>query len=356
MSLKAKVMSKKKLLLIMCGVAILTTVMMLAIILPLVMKAEKEEAAPVEEAVQKDTSIKDGKDYAVVNLSVCNLRQTPNFTAEMSTQALMGMPVKVLAFDTWYEIQTPDDYTGWVHPVGIWRMTKAEYDAWNQAEKAVVTKHFGTIYAEANEQSQTVSDVVAGDRLKLLGKQGKFYQVEFPDGRKGFASENIAKPLSEWRKDLKQDAESLIQTAYTMMGFPYMWAGTSSKGMDCSGYIRNIYIMHDMIIPRDASQMVKVGQHIDIAPDFSNIEPGDLIFFGRKATPERKEGVSHVGMYLGNGRFIHSQGNVHVSSLKPEDELFDEMNLNRLLYAVRILPYINKEKGLNTTDKNPYYN
>jgi cell wall-associated NlpC family hydrolase len=141
-----------------------------------------------------------------------------------------------------------------------------------------------------------------------------------------------------------------------MMGFPYMWAGTSSKGMDCSGYIRNIYYMHDMIIPRDASQMVKVGQKIEIAPDFSNIEPGDLIFFGRKATPERKEGVSHVGMYLGNGRFIHSQGNVHVSSLLPDDELFDEMNLNRLLYAVRILPYINKEAGLNTTDKNPYYN
>lgn len=349
-------MSKKKLLLVIGATAVITAGILLAIMLPLMQKNEQMQAAPVVETEQKDTSIKDGKDYAVVNLSVCNLRQTPNFTAEMSTQALLGMPVKVLAFDTWYEVQTPDDYTGWVHPVGIHRMTKAEYDAWNQAEKAVITQHFGTVYAKADEKSATVSDVVAGDRLKLVGKQGKFYQVEFPDGRKGFASESIAKPLGEWRKGLKQDAASLIQTAYTMMGFPYMWAGTSSKGMDCSGYIRNIYIMHDMIIPRDASQMVKVGQHIEIEPDFSNIEPGDLIFFGRKATPERKEGVSHVGMYLGNGRFIHSQGNVHVSSLKPEDELFDEMNLNRLLYAVRILPYINKEKGLNTTDQNPYYN
>ena len=348
-------MNKRKQLLIMCGVSLATTVLILAIALPLVLKDDRKAEEPVV-TEQKDTSIKDGKDYAVVNLSVCNLRQTPNFTAEMSTQALMGMPVKVLAFDTWYEIQTPDDYTGWVHPVGIWRMTKAEYDAWNQADKVTVTSHFGTVYAEANDKSQTVSDVVAGDRLKLMGKKGSYYQVEFPDGRQGFVSEGIAKPINEWRKALKRDAASLIETAYTMMGFPYMWAGTSSKGMDCSGYIRNIYYMHDMIIPRDASQMVKVGQHIEIAPDFSNIEPGDLIFFGRKATPERKEGVSHVGMYIGNGRFIHSQGNVHVSSLKPEDELFDEMNLNRLLYAVRILPYINKEAGLNTTDKNPYYN
>lgn len=338
------------------GFLIILACVLLAIVLPKVIHGDNDLVAVEEETLQKDTSIKDGKEYAVVNLSVCNLRQTPDFTAEMSTQALLGMPVKVLAFDTWYEIQTPDDYTGWVHPMGICRMTKTEYDIWNQAEKAVITQHFGTIYAEANEQSQTVSDVVAGDRLKLLGKQGKFYQVEFPDGRKGFVSESIAKPQQEWRKGLKQDAASLIQTAYTMMGFPYIWAGTSSKGMDCSGYIRNIFIMHDMIIPRDASQMVKVGQKIEIAADYSNIEPGDLIFFGRKATPERKEGVSHVGMYLGNGRFIHSQGNVHVSSLLPTDELFDEMNLNRLLYAVRILPYINKEKGLNTTDQNPYYN
>lgn len=348
-------MSKKKLLQMMCAILLLSTLIVLAIALPFVLKDEAKTATAVE-TIEKDTAIHDGKDYAVVNLLVCNLRQTPNFTAEMSTQALMGMPVKVLAFDTWYEIQTPDDYTGWVHPVGIWRMTKAEYDAWNKADKVTVIQHFGTVYSDANDHSQTVSDVVAGDRLKLLGKQDKFFQVEFPDGRKGFISETVAQPIQEWRKGLKQDAASLIETAYTMMGFPYIWAGTSSKGMDCSGYIRNIYYMHDMIIPRDASQMVKVGQHIDIAPDYSNIEPGDLIFFGRKATPERKEGVSHVGMYLGNGRFIHSQGNVHVSSLLPEDELFDEMNLNRLLYAVRILPYINKEAGLNTTDKNPYYN
>ncbi|MCR4764571.1 MAG: C40 family peptidase [Bacteroidaceae bacterium] len=339
----------------MCGVSLLTTVVLLAILLPFILKDEATQPAVVE-TEQKDTAIHDGLEYAVVNLSVCNLRQTPNFTAEMSTQALMGMPVKVLAFNTWYQIQTPDDYTGWVHPVGIWRMTKDEYDDWNEAEKVTITQHFGTVYAEANDASQTVSDVVAGNRLKLKGKSGNYYQVEFPDGRQGFVSDKIAQPLTEWRKQLKQDASSLIETAYTMMGFPYIWAGTSSKGMDCSGYIRNIYYMHDMIIPRDASQMVKVGEHIDIAADYSNIVPGDLIFFGRKATPERKEGVSHVGMYLGNGRFIHSQGNVHVSSLLPDDELFDEMNLNRLLYAVRILPYINKEAGLNTTDRNPYYN
>lgn len=108
-------------------------------------------------------------------------------------------------------------------------------------------------------------------------------------------------------------------------------------------------------IPRDASQQAYVGEHIDIASDFSNLQPGDLIFFGRKATAERKERVVHVGMYIGGKRFIHSQGDVHISSFDPLDELFDEYNLGRLLFAARVLPYINKKEGLNTTATNEYY-
>ena len=154
---------------------------------------------------------------------------------------------------------------------------------------------------------------------------------------------------------LKQDAASIIATAHSMMGIPYLWAGTSSKGVDCSGFMRTVLFMHDIIIPRDASQQAYVGKHIDIVPDFSNLQPGDLIFFGRKATPERKERVVHVGMYIGNKRFIHSQGDVRVNSFSPDDELFDEYNLGRLLFATRVLPYINKEASLNTTETNPFY-
>ena len=113
--------------------------------------------------------------------------------------------------------------------------------------------------------------------------------------------------------------------------------------------------MHDIIIPRDASQQAYVGEHIEIAPDFANVQRGDLVFFGRKATAERKEGISHVGIYLGNKQFIHALGDVHVSSMNPADKNYDEFNTKRLLFAVRFLPYINKEKGMNTTDNNPYY-
>lgn len=298
----------------------------------------------------------EGKVYGIVNVSVCNLRAEGDFSSEMMTQALMGMPVKVLQRDGWYRVQTPDNYIAWVHRVGIHPVTEEELTAWNRAEKVVVTSHYGFVYSKANESSQTVSDVVAGDRLKLEGRKGAFYRVSYPDGRTGYVSRKIAKTEKEWRATLKQDASSIIATAKTLMGVPYLWAGTSSKGVDCSGLMRTVLYLHDIIIPRDASQQAYVGEHIDIAPDFSNLVPGDLIFFGRKATPERKERVVHVGMYIGEGRFIHSQGDVRISSFLPEDELFDAYNLGRLLFAARVLPYINKEKSLNTTATNPYFN
>lgn len=293
--------------------------------------------------------------YGIVNLSVCNLRVDPDFSAEMTTQGLMGMPVRVLQHDGWYRIQTPDNYIAWVHRDGIHMVTKDELHAWNTAEKIIVTSHYSFVYSKPDTHSQSISDVVAGDRLKWEGTKGTFYKVGYPDGRTGYILKSVSMPEDKWRAGLKQDAASIIATARTLIGVPYLWAGTSSKGLDCSGFMRTILFMHDIIIPRDASQQAYTGKHIDIAPDFSNLEPGDLIFFGRKATADRKERVVHVGMYIGNKRFIHSQGRVHISSFDPADELFDEYNLGRLLFAARVLPYINEEAPLNTTLTNPYY-
>lgn len=305
--------------------------------------------------VVPDSAALEGRTWGIVNVSVCNLRSSADFSSEMMTQGLMGMPIRVLEKDGWYRIQTPDKYIAWVHRVGIHPVTHEELVAWNKAPKVVVTSHYGFVYSQPKVGTQPVSDVVAGNRLKLEGTKGAFYRVAYPDGRQGYLPKELAMPEAKWRVQIKQDAASIIATAHTLMGVPYLWAGTSSKGVDCSGFMRTVLFMHDILIPRDASQQAYVGEHIDIAPDFGNLQPGDLIFFGRKATAERRERVVHVGMYIGNKRFIHSQGDVRISSFDPQDELFDEYNLGRLLFATRVLPYINKEKGLETTDENEFY-
>ena len=294
-------------------------------------------------------------DWGVVNVSVCNTRSDADYDAGMESQALLGMPVRVLdTKNEWTRIQTPEGYEHWTLSAAVRRMSREEVSKWNQGGLAVVTSLYGQVYEEPSLKSQTVSDVVAGDRLRLTGSKGKFYCVEYPDGRKGFLPKADALPLEKWRGALDNSAEGILRTAHRMMGVPYMWGGTSPKGVDCSGFVRATLLMHDIIIPRNASQQARRGQRLEIG-DFSSLQPGDLLFFGRKAQEDRPERVVHVGFYLGNRRFIHSLGCVRIGSFDPQDPLYDEYDHGRLLFAARVLPYVNKEEGLFTTDKSEYY-
>ena len=294
------------------------------------------------------------QEFGIVSISVCNLRSTPDYDAEMVSQALLGTPVHILEItqkNNWPQVQTPDSYTGWVHKDAITLLSKEEYSAWNAAEKVVVTALFSTVHTQPSVHSGTISDAVAGDRLKYSGLTRGFWKVSFPDGRVGYISKKDAERESSWRKKLRTDADSIIASALKMNGFPYIWAGMSPKGMDCSGFVRTVLFLHDIIIPRDASQQAPKGERIMGTED---LIPGDLLFFGRKDTAAPR--VSHVGIYIGEGRFIHSLGLVKIASLDPSAPDYDAYNAGRYLFASRILPYIDKQEGLNTTLSNPYYN
>ena len=290
--------------------------------------------------------------FGVVNVSVCNLRATADFDAEMVSQALLGTPVHILQIsdngNPWPQVQTPDTYTGWVHYAAITRMSR---DAWNAAPKAVVTALYGTVYQDSSRRSPAVSDIVGGDRLKYLGCKGCWLKVGFPDGREGFIHKSEAMREADWRKQLDQSPEAILKSALSMMGTPYLWAGMSPKGMDCSGFVRTVLFLHDIIIPRDSGPQSRVGERI---LDPAQLQPSDLVFFGRW-NEDGTSSVSHVGIYLGNGRFIHSLGLVQTGSLNPDDPKYDAYNTGRYLFGGRILPFIDKEEGLNTTLTNPYY-
>ncbi len=95
------------------------------------------------------------------------------------------------------------------------------------------------------------------------------------------------------------NTSSLINTAMGMIGIPYRFGGTSAEtGFDCSGFVRAIYqdtVGH--LLPRRADEQAKATQKIDK----KELKPGDLVFFNTM-----RRTFSHVGIYVGNGQFIHS--------------------------------------------------
>jgi hypothetical protein len=292
------------------------------------------------------------KKYAIARNSVINIRSKPSHSAELGTQALLGMPLLVLdKKGDFYRIQTPDHYISWVDKGGIQLMNDTEFKDWNTAEKIVFIRNFGYVYADENFKN-IISDISLGGVLKLTKNATNYYEVEYPDKRIGFVKKADALLYNDWLNPISTSGDekgynrfAIERTAKSMLGFPYLWGGTSAKGIDCSGFTKMVYLMNGYIIPRDASQQINAGEIVDKNLNFTNLEKGDLLFFGKKATSEKKQRVTHVGIWLGNNKmeFIHSSGNVHISSMDASQTNYDEFNKNR---------YLGSRRYLNIVDKN----
>lgn len=281
-----------------------------------------------------------GQLQGVVTLSVANLRTEPKHRAELATQATMGTPVRVWKKEKdWYLVQTPDQYLAWVDASGLALMDAVRYAAWQQGEKLLYTKPYGFAYAGPEMGGATVSDLVYGDVLLLKGQQQGFYQVAFPDGRTAFVPAAEASQYKAWLASRQPTEANLVAAGKQLLGLPYLWGGTSFKGVDCSGFTKTVYFMNGLVLPRDASQQVHMGQLVDTSKGWEQLQPGDLLFFGTPATADKPERVVHVGMWIGgNQEFIHAAGRVRINSMNPEAPNFDAFEQQRFLRAKRIPP------------------
>jgi gamma-D-glutamyl-L-lysine dipeptidyl-peptidase len=281
-----------------------------------------------------------GKHHAVVTVSVANLRSAPRHPAELATQATLGTPLRVLKKDRgWYLVQTPDLYLSWVDAGGIQLLDEAGFGRWQQGRKLLYTHPYGFAYAQPDAQAPTVSDLVYGAVLELRGQKDNFYEVGFPDGRTAYVAAAEAADYRDWARTRLPSEENLVQTARQLMGLPYLWGGTSFKGVDCSGFTKTVYFMNGLVLPRDASQQVHLGEEVSTQNGWGNLRPGDLLFFGTPAQDGKPERVVHVGMWIGGEQeFIHSASRVRVSSMNPASPQYDDFELKRFLRAKRIPP------------------
>jgi len=272
--------------------------------------------------------------YGVIRVSVAQLRRNPDVIHEIISQAMLGTEVRILKIEDrfWAYCQLDDDYLGWMMITSIAMGDSSFIEQWRAKNKLIVTVNYGQIWEQRKENTISVSDVVRGNLLINRGKKRGWYHVELPDGRVGYIRSDLVTEEKKYNAHLQPTPESLINLAYQFIGIPYLWGGRSTKGFDCSGFTQTIYKLNGVSLPRDANMQVKVGQPVALDDSLKKLLAGDLLFFGKDM-----DHITHVGMYIGNGEFIHADGWVHIKSFNPKDGNYSGFRRRGLQAARRIL-------------------
>ena len=297
-----------------------------------------------------DTSV-NKKCIGLATVSVINIRKHPRQSAELVSQSLLGTPVMILKNeDDWSLVQTPDNYLGWVEESSLIPLSMSDLQSWRHSDRVIVTVNSGWIYS-APDEKETAGDIVAGCIFVKKGEERGFTKVSYPDGRTGFVESKSVTDFNKWKAGIRANGESVVRYASTFMGLPYLWGGSSTKGVDCSGFTKTVYFLNGLILFRDASQQALQGMTVDISNGYGQLRPGDLLFFGsmRDSGPH----VTHVAVYKGDTEFIHSSGRVKISSLDSTRSNYSGFRKSFLLSAKRFIG--SNDPGILEIRSHPWY-
>jgi cell wall-associated NlpC family hydrolase len=245
----------------------------------------------------------------VVVVPVANMYSGPSDKTDVVSQAIYGSDVSlVVAHGEWSRIQTSDHYKGWVPSRQI-RILLTGNGYAKSGPAVQVESLFANIYAEPDiTKHKPVVTVPFETRLELVSdtkaKDGKpapegWLQVHLPDLRSAWVQAGDVTP------DPKQlSIPESIELAKRFLGMPYLWGGRSSFGFDCSGFTQMLLRARGINMPRDADQQASWNGVTAI--ERKHLQPGDLLFFG--SSPKQ---ITHTGMYIGDGQFIHDTTNGH---------------------------------------------
>ena len=240
----------------------------------------------------------------VVVVPVANMYADPSDASAVVSQATYGSNVTLLvALGEWSKIQTDDHYKGWT-PSRYLRLVQHGDGYATSGAIVQVESLFANVYREADvAKHKPLLTVPYGVRLEMIaegkGNDEGWLEVRLPEKRSAWiqSSDVISNP-----KPLTI-AES-IELAKRFLGLPYLWGGRSSFGFDCSGFTQMLVRARGFNMPRDADQQAAWKGAMPV--ERKDLQAGDLVFFG--AAPDK---ITHTGMYIGNGQFIHDSTTGH---------------------------------------------
>jgi cell wall-associated NlpC family hydrolase len=235
----------------------------------------------------------------VVTANVANLYHEPSKAVELVTQATLGMELLIQeGQDGWFRVQTPDQYSGWIQASKFknYAPGEAPYASTDQVVEIDSLLAFLYYLPRASTRAPALQ-VTIGTRLEVVDEGDGWLEVVLPSGSRLWVQRgDLVDPKSASHKS-RGSIDAIIATAKRFLGLPYLWGGTTPLGIDCSAFVQLVYHLHGVQLLRDS--------HIQFTqPDLEvvnrqDLQTGDLVFFGR-------EQITHVGLCIGGGRFIHA--------------------------------------------------
>lgn len=166
-----------------------------------------------------------------------------------------------------------------------------------------------------SDDGKVITGLRKNHKFVVLERDGDRFHVGLSDGRKGWVRadavtlDDTRKPVSSG-DDTWSPRRDVVRTALAYRGARYRRGGESSLGFDCSGFVKYVYSVHGVRLPHSSRSLFSCGTPVSK----SDLQPGDLVFFAGTY----RRGISHVGLYIGDGKFIHastSRGGVRVDEL-----------------------------------------
>ena len=271
-----------------------------------------------------------GDMHVLVGAAIAPVYGDPALPAPQISQAVLGTRLDLLnRVGDWCRVRLEDGYIGWVHK-GYLQFGDEEWAfAWERGTRGEPAISLGAELID--DAGRVFARLPWGARCVRFTQE----QSELPDGRRGAIGSGEVVAVDRINDWFPARGDSVTRTARRWMGAPYLWGGVTTGGVDCSGLVQAVFWLHGVALPRDSDQQSLMGDEIDAGENFSQLVPGDLVFFS-----ETTARVSHVAISLGGSHIVHSgltNGGVDVNNLAGDLE-YEARLRSVFTRAQRVLP------------------
>ncbi len=266
-----------------------------------------------------------GKEFGLVKVPAVFARARPDEKSEPMNQCLLGDALYLLDEhpNGFFLCHAATGYLGYVPKTAVMAVDREAFRKYTSGFRVIFQKQF-------DELGVTIP---LGAKLKLLGRKGRMHVVQLPEGQEVRVKAEYVKVRADKPSEF---AERIFKTARMFLGRPYRWSGQTLEGSDCSGFVNTVFRANGINLPRDAYQQLVCGELTGTRWYRDSMQAGDTLYF----ISGRSGRITHTGIYLGKGKFIHSsRSGVVIESLNPDDEDYNERRDKGLAFAKRLVEF-----------------